>query len=157
MANPGSIIGAMTEELGELGKQIVSETVQAPKDIAGKALESVGLSSGGKKQGQTAKPMSSAAEPGSQAEADQRHSQELKKAIARQALAELAGGKKRSEPGVWERIQKEEEQKKEAKKQQKAQAAKTNLPQVSSKRKRGDLFGMKAKKAATENKNVRQD
>lgn len=156
MVNPGSIIGAMTEEFQEIGKQVVTETVKAPKDIVGTALESVGVG-GGKKQKAQTKPVQSAPQPGSQAEADHAHAQELKKAIARQALAELAGGKKKSEPGVWERIQKEEEQKKEQKKQQKAHAAKTNLPQTSSKRKRGDLFGMKAKKTAAENKNVRQD
>lgn len=150
MVNPGNIIGAMTEELGELGKQIVSEVVQAPKDIVGTALESVGLG-GGKKQKSQTKPT----QP--QDEGEQAHQLDLKKAIARQALAELASGKKQKEPGVWERIQKEEEQKKEQKKLQADANKKASLPQTSSKRKRGDLYGMKAKKSSAENKNVRQD
>lgn len=135
MANPGSMIGAFTDELGELGKQIVKETVSVPKDIAGKALESLGASTGQKSQKQT-----------------------VATTDAREALAQLAGGKpKQKEPTVWEKIQAEAEQKKEQGKQQQQAAAQT-LPVVKSKRPRGDLYGMKAKKAGSEvGKNVRQD
>jgi len=136
MANPGSMIGAFTDELGDLGKQIVRETVKVPKDIAGKALESLGTSGGQKQKQQTATTTD-----------------------ARSALAEIAGIKpKQKEPTVWEKIQAEAEQKKELGKQQQQQAAAQALPAVKSKRPRGDLYGMKAKKAGSEvGKNVRQD
>ena len=135
MANPGSMIGAFTDELGDLGKQIVRETVKVPKDIAGKALESLGTSGGQKQKQQTATTTD-----------------------ARAALAEIAGIKpKQKEPTVWEKIQAEAEQKKELGKQQQQTAAQA-LPAVKSKRPRGDLYGMKAKKAGSEvGKNVRQD
>jgi len=84
-------------------------------------------------------------------------SEDVKRAIARAALEELSGKKPaQKEQSVWEKLQKEEEQKKEQKKQ-KAQASRASLPQATSKRKRGDLYGMKAKKTAAENRNVRQD
>lgn len=139
MANPGSMIGAFTDELGDLGKNIVREAVAVPKDIAGKAIESLGSSSGQKQQ--------------------QTQSPPTKPAQARTALAELAGIKpKQKEPTVWEKIQAEAEQKKELGKQQQQQAAAQALPAVKSKRPRGDLYGMKAKKAGSEvGKNVRQD
>ena len=129
------MIGAFTDELGDLGKQIVRETVKVPKDIAGKALESLGTSGGQKQKQQTV-----ATPPD-----------------ARAALAEIAGIKpKQKEPTVWEKIQAEAEQKKELGKQQ--QTAAQALPAVKSKRPRGDLYGMKAKKAGSEvGKNVRQD
>ncbi len=149
MANPGSMIGAFTDELGDLGKQIVRETVKVPKDIAGKALESLGTSGGQKQKQQTvATADAPKKEPGEP---------QIKASIARAALAEIAGIKpKQKEPTVWEKIQAEAEQKKELGKQQ--QTAAQALPAVKSKRPRGDLYGMKAKKAGSEvGKNVRQD
>lgn len=136
MANPGTILGAFTDELGDLGKNIVREAVSVPKDIAGKALESLGASTGQKSQKQT-----------------------VAATDARETLAQLAGGKpKQKEPSVWEKIQAEAEQKKELGKHQQQQAAAQTLPVVKSKRPRGDLYGLKAKKAGSEvGKNVRQD
>jgi len=141
MPNPGTILGSFTDELGDLGKNIVREVVAVPKDIAGKALESLGASTGKKPGQQTAT------------------SQKVNASIAREALAQLAGGKpKQKEPTVWEKIQAEAEQKKELGKQQQQQAAAQALPAVKSKRPRGDLYGLKAKKASGEvGKNVRQD
>lgn len=165
MAQPGTIIGSFTDELGELGKQIVRETVKVPKDIAGKALESLGASSG-TKQGQRNPPA------GGQVQQDQKtgekgpldqlgavKEQQAKQAIARAALAQLAGvTPKQKEPSVWEKIQAEAEQKKELSKQQQQQTAARALPIIKSKRPRGDLYGLKAKKAGSEvGKNVRQD
>ena len=146
------MIGAFTDELGDLGKQIVRETVKVPKDIAGKALESLGVSSGQKKQQQTTGGTTDAPkkEPGEQ---------KVNASIARAALAQLAGIKpKQKEPTVWEKIQGEAEQKKELGKQQQQVTAQQQLPAVKSKRPRGDLYGLKAKKASGEvGKNVRQD
>lgn len=144
------MIGAFTDELGDLGKNIVREAVAVPKDIVGTALESLGVSGGQKqKQQTTATPDVTKKEPGEQ---------KIKASVARAALQELAGIKpKQKEPSVWEKIQAEAEQKKELGKQQQ-QAAAQQLAPASSKRRRGDLYGMKAKKNTTEvGKNVRQD
>lgn len=151
MANPVSIVGAFTDELGDLGKNIVREAVAVPKDVVGTALESLGVSSGQKqKQQTTATPDVTKKEPGEE---------KIKASVAREALAQLAGGKsKQKEPTVWEKIQAEAEQKKELGKKQQQQTAAQQLPVVKSKRPRGDLYGMKAKKAGSEvGKNVRQD
>ena len=151
MGQPGTIIGAFTDELGDLGKNIVREAIAVPKDIAGKALESLGAASGQKQQHQT----------GTAADAPKKESgeQKIKASIAREALAQIAGVKpKQKEPSVWEKIQAEAEQKKELSKQQQQQAAAQALPVAKSKRPRGDLYGLKAKKASGEvGKNVRQD
>ncbi len=160
MPQPGTIIGSFTDELGELGKQIVRETVKVPKDIAGKALESLGTSSGQKTQQQAGSATDvTKKEPGALDQLGVAKDQKIKQAIARTALAELAGVKpKQKEPSVWEKIQAEAEQKKELAKQQQSQAAAQQLPAVKSKRPRGDLYGLKAKKASGEvGKNVRQD
>lgn len=151
MANPGSMIGAFTDELGELGKSIVREAAAVPKDITGKALESLGVSSGQKPKQQTASTPD--------ASKKELSDQKVNASIARAALAEIAGvTPKKKEPSVWEKIQAEAEQKKELGKKQQQQAAAQQLAPVSSKRKRGDLYGMKAKKNTTEvGKNVRQD
>lgn len=136
MPAPGTITGALTDELGDLGKSIVREAVAVPKDIAGKALESLGTPTSQKPQQQ--KPTTAAS--------------------ARAALAALAGPPKPKEPSVWERMQAEAEQKKEMRKHQRAQAAEQALPVVKPKRARGDLYGIKAKKFSGEvGKNIRQD
>lgn len=161
MANPGSMIGAFTDELGDLGKQIVRETASVPKDIAGKALESLGVSSGQKSGGAGSRSAGqNQQEPkGPLSELNDAKDQKAKQAIARAALAEIAGvTPKKKEPSVWEKIQAEAEQKKELAKQQQQQAAAQQLAPATSKRRRGDLYGMKAKKNTTEvGKNVRQD
>lgn len=160
MANPGSMIGAFTDELGDLGKQIVRETASVPKDIAGKALESLGVSSGQKQKQQTAStPDASRKEQSPLDQLQAAKDSQAKQAIARAALAEIAGvTSKKKEPSVWEKIQAEAEQKKELAKQQLQQAAAQQLAPATSKRRRGDLYGMKAKKNTTEvGKNVRQD
>lgn len=151
MPQPGTIIGAFTDELGDLGKQIVRETVKVPKDIAGKALESLGASSGQKQKQQTPPSVDTAKKELSE--------QKIKASVAREALAQLAGAKpKQKEPSVWEKIQAEAEQKKELSKQQQQAVAAQQLPQMKAKRPRGDLYGLKAKRASGEvGKNVRQD
>lgn len=123
------MIGSFTDELGELGKQIVREAVAVPKDIAGKALESLG----------TQKPTTATG--------------------ARAALTQLAGGTpKPKEPSVWEKMQAEAQEKKELAKRQQKQAAAQALPVVQYKRPRGDPYGIKAKKFGGEaGKNARQD
>lgn len=160
MAAPGSILGQIGESFETIAQDVAAEVKQAPKDMVGAALESVGLSTGGKKK-TAQQQQQGTGEPGTEpqsAPSGGELSSEVKRAIARAALEELSGKKPhQKEQSVWEKLQQEENQKKEQKKLQKAQAAKASLPQVSSKRKRGDLYGMKAKKTAAENRNVRQD
>lgn len=161
MGQPGTIIGAFTDELGDLGKNIIREAVAVPKDIAGKAMESLGVSSG-KKQGQQQKQGQQGQKVDEKGPLDQLgiiKDQQTKQAIARAALAQLAGGGQRQkEPTVWEKQVQEAEQKKEQARQQQKQASTQQLQAVSSKRKRGDLYGMKAKKNTMEvGRNVRQD
>ncbi len=157
MVNPNSVLGQIGESFETIAKDVVGEVKQVPKDMVGTALESVGLSTGGKKKPK--QHVSNAQEPGveGQPQTPPGPSEDIKRAIARAALEELSGKKPaQKEPSVWEKLQQEEEQKKEQKKQ-KAQAAKAQLPAAAPKRKRGDLYGMKAKKTAAENRNVRQD
>jgi len=160
MAQPGSILGQISEEFEQIGKQVVQEVVKVPKDVAGKALESLGASSG-KKPGTTTTQNTQAGTSGEKTPLQQlteAKEQQTKKAIARSALEQIAGVKpKQKEPTVWEKMQMETEQKKEMAAKQAKQAQTQSLPQATSKRKRGDLYGTQAKKTSTENKNVRQD
>lgn len=161
MANTGSIINQIGESFEQIGKDIARETVQAPKDIVGKALESLGSGSSSKKAGQkvtqSSTPSNIVQNSSALSEFNQSNSDEVKQAVARAALSELAGGTKSQEPSEYEKKLQEEEQKK-LEKEQKKKAASMMLQPQSSKRKRGDLFGLKAKKSSTEiGKNVRQD
>ncbi len=154
MANgiPGQIIS----ELGELGKKVGTEAVKVPKDIAGKAMESLGSGGSNKMGAAMAKPVGGESKSDSMwekilGEKDKK----IKRAIARKALEDLINKPTdRREPSIWERLQMEQEQKKNQMAQQQGAAP---LAMPSSKRARGDLYGAKAKKTSTENKNVRQD
>ena len=158
MAKPGGMLGDMMDSFEQIGQDVARETVQAPKDIVGKALESVGVSSGKKKPVQQTTRMGPDGNPITNEQPNNEPSQEVKRAIARSALEEISGiHPKQKEESVWERMKKEEEQKKEMEKQRKEAEKKASLPQVSSKRKRGDLYGKKAKKTQMENKSLRQD
>lgn len=144
---PNTLPGQIISELGSIAKDVGKQAVQVPKDIAGKALESLGAS--------TKKP---AGDDSAFAKIGREKDLRMKQKIARKALEELASGSlaKPREPSIWERLQQEQEQKKHMQQQQ-ASAANQSLPASVSKRPVGDLYGTKAKKTATENKNVRQD
>ena len=157
MANPGSILNQIGESFETIAKDVARETVQAPKDLVGTALESLGVSSGPKKPKQSAAGSQQPGQQLSESAAPSGPSDEVKRAIARAALEQLSGKSHPKEIGVWEKLQKEEEQKKETEKKQNEQAARQSLPQSSSKRPRGDLYGKKAKQTNMENKAKRQD
>lgn len=144
----------------DIGKDVLKQTAQVPKDIIGKAIESIGTSGSGKQGqsfGMTQDKQASKSQEGALGQLDQAKDEKTKKAIARSALEQLAGKPKQKEPTVWEKIQAETEQKKEAQNQQ-AQQKSQQLPTGKGKRPRGDLYGMKAKKASAEmSRNVRQD
>ena len=148
----------------DIGKSVVGEAVKVPADIAGKALESLGTTSGKTQQGQTITPSPDAAsrpkEKGPWETFDEISDKDVKKQMARNALQALLKrlAEKPKEPSVWERMQQEMEQKKQMQQQQQQQAAAASIPAATSKRPRGDLYGMKAKKLGSEvGKNVRQD
>lgn len=146
----------MGESFEQLGKDIVHEAVQAPKDMVGSAMESLGVSSGKKNPKQQKQAVTPQTPEQQQM---QQQDEATKQAVARAALEEISGkGKQQKEPTVWEKLQQEEEQKKESEKKLKEASAKQALPAVSTKRKRGDLYGLKAKKASAEmSRNVKQD
>jgi hypothetical protein len=143
----------------DIGKDIAHEVVKVPTDIAGKALESLGTSSQKGQKGNQAvagKADMTKKSEGALGQLDQTKDQKAKQAIAREALAQLAGNQKQKEPTVAERIEREKKEKEEsAKKQQAFQMA--PLPAVSTKAKRGNLYGIKQKSSSEMSKNVRQD
>jgi len=152
----------------DIGKDILKQTASLPKDVVGKALESLGTSSGAKKQaGQTAQ---GGVQPGGEGtakpntpldEIEQQTDRKIKQAIARNALQYLAKKPEEREMSVRERLEKEQEQKKELEKKQKEEAGKTELKPMSQKRRSGMMPGaaQKAKKQAGSetSRNVRQD
>lgn len=161
MPNPGSIIGAITEELGETAKQVVKQTAQVPKDVAAAALESLGGSSG-KKQGSSSTSSAATPKPAHEATALDEFSSaqdpRTRKEIARNALRYLAGEAKQKEPGVGEQHQREQEEKKKQESEQKEKVRKQTLPLITTKPRRGNLYGVTKSKAGSEtSRNVRQD
>jgi len=151
--------GQIISELGNIAKDVGKQTAQIPKDIAGKALESLGAAAGKNPKGKTVVSQATASgdKPSVWEQIDKEPDRVVKRHIARAALEELTrGSMRKKEPSIWERLQQENEQKKEMQKQQAAAAAQS-LPTATSKRPRGDLYGAKAKQTATENRNVRQD
>ena len=152
---PKQIIGSFED----IGGDIVKNVTQLPADIAGKAIES--LTTG--KTNTPVQQMSPSEGTGGKKPSDswdtidQMNDKNAKQLVARKALEALLGRRKPKEPTVWERIQQEIAQKKEMQEKQKAQQAAASIPMPQGKRARGDLYGMKAKKTAAENRNVRQD
>lgn len=148
----------------DIGKDIAREVASVPKDIAGKALESLGSSSGKKTQGQTGvnsgNPRDSRnLEHGPWEQFDALPDKDVKKKMARNALQALLARlvSKPKEPSVWEKMQQEAEQKKQQQLAQQQQQSQ-QLPKTQGKRPRGDLYGVGAKKLGSEvGKNVRQD
>ena len=155
-----SIPGQIFESIEELGKAVATETVKVPKEIAGKALESLGTSQsqGGKSQQTSAQPSEKSRTQDAWDTFDQAGDTKVKKAIAREALAALLRRSPQKESSVWERAQKEAEDAKKIESAKKGHISSQVLPQTSQKRPRGDLYGIKTKRAAAEmSRNVRQD
>lgn len=137
----------------EIGKEVARETVKAPTEIAGKAMESLGAKSG--KQGQH--PVNSGS-PTDSRNVESGQTEKIHPAQARAWLEKTLGRKTGEKKlSVWEEIQREEAQKKEQAQKQAAQASLTELPKMTSKPKRGNLYGIKQKRAAAEQKATRQD
>lgn len=155
---PKQVIGSFED----IGKDVVREVASLPKDIAGKALESLSTSSNSKGQQKStqlvgsndARPKS----PDAFDKFDTGEKNQIRQAIARSALEALTERPKSPTSSVYEQNQKEIEQKKQLQKQQQFQNAKMVLPKVTGKRARGDLYGIAAKKQGSEiGKNVKHD
>jgi len=143
MSKSGTIIGQITEELGELGKKVVKETVKAPVDIA------TGVFKKDEAPKEEKTPLDDIAAVTEQKE---------KQSIARTALEWLAGGrKKQPEPGVYEKIQGEKVQRIQAKEEQAKKVAFNVLPKTGSKPKPGSAFAVKQQAGSETSRNVRQD
>jgi hypothetical protein len=153
---PNSII----DSFEEIGKSIVSETAKIPKDIAGKALESLGGTS--KSQPVQPQPEPTAEQANrpkdSWDDIGTQQNMSVKKTIAREALAALAARRKPQDESVWERLQKEQEQKKMEQNKRDAEQRAQALPATKGKRPVGDLYGLKAKRQGSEiGKNVKSE
>jgi len=131
----------------DIGKDIAREAAQVPKDVFGKAIESLGTHTQKTQNSQTTptppKPETAEKTP----------------VPPREWLAELAGkGRQQREPTVQERLEKEQQKQNEKEAKQAAVAQKmAPIVPVSTKPKRGNLYGIKQKSTQVENKNVRQD
>lgn len=142
MAKSHTIIGAITEELGELGKKVVTEAVKAPVDIATGVFE--------KKQ----RPV---AEKTPFDMLDKAKTQTERKLVARDVLQELRQFKKLKEPSMYEKKMREEGEKKEKSQQQARVAAWQQLPKTGAHARRGDLRNITKKQTNPEiGKNMQQ-
>jgi len=138
----------------DIGKDIAREVVKAPADIGQKIVESLtGTTSQKGQQGQ--KPQQQKPE-GPLGELDETNDQQVKKSIARAALQQLATPGRPVEPS-YEQKKQEVEQRKIMEQKQKEKSASQELPRMSSKKRRGDLYGVKGKSSTEMSKNVRQD
>ena len=144
----------------DIGKDVVHEIAKAPTDIAGKVLESLtgGSSVKGQKQAASGAGDAGTKKPdGALGAMEQTDDKNVKKAIARAALEQLAGRQEQKPSSVFEEKQKEEQQKKQMEQEQAKKAAFAEMPKMSSKKRRGDLYGIKGKSSTEMSKNVRQD
>ena len=159
MPKAGSIIGQITEELGELGKQVVTETAKVPGDVAGTLLESFGSSSSPKgRQVPTAQSsVSKTPDAGPWNTIDTLKDRKEKSQFARSALSQFSQEPQQRKPSVWEQIQMENQQKKDYEKEQKELQSKA-LPTLTYKKPPGNLYGIGVKQSPTERgKNARND
>ncbi len=155
MAKSGTIIGQITEELGELGKKVVKETVKAPVDIATGAFEK--STAGGVQTGNrnSAKSEKEEMEKTPLDRLDEAKPLHERRTFARKILDWLAAGRKK-EPSVYEEKIAEEARKKETTRKQAAAAAFQQLPAIKGRPKPGTLLSRKQAGSET-GKNVRGD
>jgi len=155
-----SVIKHVIGSFGDIGAEIVKEAAKVPGDITGKALESMGTPSGKTQQGANQPVQRTPSEGEKVLDTVMKTTDEQgKRAISRKALEELVGyGKPKKEPGDWEKKQQELSEKKKAEETRRKQQEQQALPNISSKRRRGNLYGLAAKKAGSEiSKNVKAE
>lgn len=151
---PSQIIGSF----GDIVESVKDEVTKLPGDMGKAALESVGLSTGNKPGQKVASPQAVPGEAQNKSSDkwdtfDKVDNQQVKQAVAREALAALMKRSQNKEPSVWEKNQQEEKQKKEQEAAQAKVAAMSQIPQTGAKRAKGDLYGKKAKQTQVEIKN----
>ncbi len=135
----------------DIGKDVAREVTKAPTDIGEKILESLTGSTGTSKQQN--KPQQ---QDGALGKMEETKDEQVKKSIARAALQQLATPRGQ-EPPEYEQKKKEEQEKKEMEKKQKEKIAMQELPKMSAKKRRGDLYGIQGKSSSEKRRNVRQD
>lgn len=152
------------EQLGQLGKQIVTDIAKVPAKITGLDTggtdETVGQGTGGKKStGFTQqKPPPKSAETQRIEEIVRQDEAEKQKKLAqaRRLLQQFIEPQQKSVPTLQEKLEMEEMERKKKEIEEEKKKAQKQLPVVVGKRPRGDLFGMKAKKFGGEvGKNVK--
>lgn len=154
MALQNPILGSFES----IGESIIKSTAQVPKDIVTSAVESLGIStgSGKKKKKITTKQTNSQSDAWDQIEAT--NDTKIKETIARSALQSLVSRQlAEKQPDEWDKKNQEDEQKKLMRDQTKRQES-LKLRVGSSRRPRGDLFGIRAKRHGSEiGKNAKSD
>ncbi len=162
---PGGYKPPMIGSFEDIGKDVAHEVTKAPVDIGGKILESLTGSSSSKRQHQGGDGSTwegggavlSNKPDGALGAIEETKDVKVKKAIARAALEQLAGHSEKPAPSIFEEQQKEEQEKKMIQKEQAKNEAFAAVPHMSSKKRRGDLYGIKGKSSMERSKNVRQD
>lgn len=158
MSVPKTIIGSF----GDIGGEIVKEAAKAPVDIAGKALESLGTPKGTQQQKKSSVPKPPSSEVGQKQQGpleqlEQTSDEKIKRTIARKALEALTQKPVvQKEESIWEKKLREENEEKIKQQEQAKQVVRNKLPEIKSKKRRGDLWGLEGRKPE-QSKNVRQD
>lgn len=146
-----NVPGQVLNELGELGKSILTETVKAPGAIAGEAIPGVKSSASFQKAEEAKHPDS---KPSPLDELTQEKDQTRLLGIARKALEYIAVPRQK-EPTVRERLDREEADAKQRQEETAVKEARMAPVAPPKGKKRGDLFG--TKQSTEKSPNVRQD
>lgn len=142
----------------QIGEQVKEEITKLPGDLLGQALESVGIHTGGKKQGQQSSNASQTQDPTSALhQIDNQKDEKIKREIARKALEELTASTRPKELSVWDKLQQEEEQKKQAAEERKKMSQSVALPSSGQRKVPGIKSAVKAKQSSEIGKNAKQD
>lgn len=162
---PDGIAKGIGEQLGNLGKQIVTDIAKTPAKIAGMDVtgpnETVGTGSGkSKKAAPQIKPQTAKTEESVNPLDVLRQNDEVEKqkqlAQARRLLQQFIEPIKQEEPSIREKLEMEEMEKRKKEIEEEKKKAQKELPKVATKRPAGDLFGRKSKQFGGEvGKNVK--
>ena len=155
---PSPVIGSFED----IGSDVVRETTVGAKDIGEKIMESLTGSTSSRQTPTTGKGdevgHGTEKKPdGALRTMEETNDMNVKRAIARAALQELAGSHQESTPSVFEEKKQQELEQKQKQEAQTKQSSFAELPKGTYKRRRGDLYGIKGKSSTELSKNVRQD
>jgi len=144
-----------------IAEDVAAQIKQVPKDVGQKALESVGITTGGTGNQATPLPQSDVTHSPETMTDWQKFTlakdEKTKKQIARSALQALsASASTLPQEDDYTRRMKQEDQKKQEEIQKRRQQA-NSLPMPKGKPKQGSMYGIKQKTTATENKATKSD